>query len=179
MSVPTLSTPPPPPPSPAPPAETKIHCICSCGCLFCDGAASSSTTDHASAPEHDLPMVPLYTPTRLRPHVPLMVFGYALTPDELLTFGERHGLGDSSDAQTEHQLYDAVINMVGMQLPRGKRRRATVWNPKSMNLATCFAVGGNLNSERLEMAQDWELIKQMQKVLETDELPQWYHARPG
>ncbi|OBZ74614.1 hypothetical protein A0H81_05288 [Grifola frondosa] len=177
---------PPPSPPPVPPApqfpatrpcisQMNTGCICTCGCPSCNGS-TSSTTDHASAPEHDLPTVPLYTPTHLRPHVPLMVFGYALTPDEILAFGERHGLGDSSD---EYQLYDAAMDMIGEQLPRGKRRRATVWDPKSMDLATCFAVGGNLNSERLEMAKDWELVKQMQKALETDELPQWYHARPN
>ncbi|OBZ74550.1 hypothetical protein A0H81_05355 [Grifola frondosa] len=100
-----------------------------------------------------------------------MVFGYAFLADELVAFGQRHGYGDDSNFQDQHYV---TSSMITKQLPRGKRRFATVLHLERKCLASCFVVGSNLKPETLEMARDWDLIKRMQEVFETKELPRWF-----
>ncbi|OBZ74494.1 hypothetical protein A0H81_05335 [Grifola frondosa] len=185
-AAPLAIAPPPPPSPPSPlrpatlPSPAQISatmsvttstpsCTCTCTCTSCRASSQAATP----AIKYDFPIVPLCTPWRVRPCVPFMVFGYALTIDEILDYGERHGLSDNSGILN---LSFVLTRKICGRMPDGKRCIAYVRRPDKY-LATCFVIASNKNAGHLERVNDGELVKLMQEILGTDSFPEWYKVQ--
>ncbi|OBZ74855.1 hypothetical protein A0H81_05332 [Grifola frondosa] len=146
---------------------SKPSCSCACACASCGAPAPAPV-------QYDFPIVPLCTPRRVRPRVPLMVFGYALSIDDILAYGERNGLIDDSGLLN---LIFVIERKICAKMPDGKRFISNVRKSAEV-LATCFVIASNRNSRHLKGVNDRELIKLMQEILGTESLPQWYEVCP-
>ncbi|OBZ74551.1 hypothetical protein A0H81_05354 [Grifola frondosa] len=100
-----------------------------------------------------------------------MVFGYALTTEELDAYGDRHGLLDDSGSLN---LFFVIVRHVCAGLHAAKRRIARVRKPGDRLLSTCFVIAANKNSRRRKGVSDRAFVKQLQEVLQLQGPPEWY-----
>ncbi len=107
---------------------------------------------------------------RLGPVVRFYVLGYALTSDALIKWADSNQIApDVTRNNRRHLTWRAICK----KLPRSCRRWATV-TIEAGPMTNCVVLATNGSLEEMKRAEDLEMIRVVQKVLQVDTPPMWY-----
>jgi hypothetical protein len=106
----------------------------------------------------------------LGPVFKFYVLGYAMTSDALIKWADsKHIAPDKTSNNRRHLTWRAICK----KLPGSCRRWATV-TLENGSIANCVVLATNDSLEEVKRAENLEIIRAVQKVLQVDTPPKWY-----
>ena len=100
--------------------------------------------------------------------VPVRVFGFAMTEEDVLLWGAANNITPDKPCYLREQF---AWREILRRLPPGQRTRGIYWED---TCAQCFIIGSNVTKEDLARAADIELIDKYHNVLHTNDPPGWF-----